>query len=157
MAGTMHTNDTRSIFTVLENAGLKPYQYLPSLRLLVHHTLVPKICPKCNGTGEIHEEGIKDTSCAECYGTGAKGREVIYEIAFLVPGKVPLDANPAKDFDELIKSGAIIFRSKEEIAKRKFDLGLIDEDVYRSFRGEHIERIKSLIDSTREEEYATAQ
>lgn len=148
MAATMHTNDVKSIFTVLENTGLKPYQYIPSLRLLVHHALVPRMCPKCLGKGIVNkftEEAIIDSNsekeiitCKACSGIGSVGRALIYEIAYLVPGKIPLDCQPSKDFDDLVEKGAILYRSKESVAKMRLDNKEITRDLYDSISGKYI-------------------
>ncbi len=143
MAFSVHTNDVRSIFTVLDNAGLKPVSYLPLLRTLLHHRLVPALCPKCKGTGKLAENG-KEVVCENCFGTGSHDRELIYELAYLIPGKVPLDCNPSKDFDKLIASGAIIYRSAEDVARQKYKDGKISKAVYEGVLGAQIEKIKAI-------------
>lgn len=145
LAGSMHTSDTKSIFTVLENAGLKPYQYLPVCRLFVHHQLVPAVCQKCKGTG-VMSENSEETTCDACFGSGSDGKELIYELAYLVEKKMPLDAKPAEEFEKLIEDSAIIFRSQEQIAWEKYKDGKINEETYKYLMGENVERIKTLVE-----------
>ncbi len=145
VAGSLHTNDVLSIFLVLHRIGLEPFEYLPVLNLLIHHELVPNVCPYCKGKGSIKEIGSNsEKQCNECYGAGSNDRVLIYEYAYLIPGRVPLDCNPIKDFQKLVKEGSIIFKSREEVARKRFENGEINQDIYESITGKHYEEIRKI-------------
>jgi general secretion pathway protein E/type IV pilus assembly protein PilB len=91
---TLHTNDSVSVITRLENMGLEPYLIAAVLRCSVAQRLVRKICPSCGKkvpvTGQVQsllkKYGVtgdavyESTGCPVCENTGYKGRTVISEV-----------------------------------------------------------------------------
>ena len=96
---TLHTNDAPSAVTRLIDIGVKPFLVSTSLRAVLAQRLVRKICPKCTQpyqptVAELRSLNIspamasaanfaKGTGCANCNGTGFRGRLVIVEL-FLI-------------------------------------------------------------------------
>ena len=96
---TLHTNDAPSAVTRLIDIGVKPVLVSTSLRAVLAQRLVRKICPKCTQpyqptAAELRSLNIspamasaanfaKGTGCANCNGTGFRGRLVIVEL-FLI-------------------------------------------------------------------------
>jgi type IV pilus assembly protein PilB len=93
---TLHTNDAPSAVTRLVDIGIKPFLVASSTRCLMAQRLVRKICKKCGAPftppeNELHALGItpdimktattmKGRGCADCSGTGCRGRMGIFEI-----------------------------------------------------------------------------
>jgi general secretion pathway protein E/type IV pilus assembly protein PilB len=96
---TLHTNDAPSAVTRLIDIGVKPFLVSTSLRAVLGQRLVRKICPKCTQpyqptAAELRSLNIspamasaanfaKGAGCANCNGTGFRGRLVIVEL-FLI-------------------------------------------------------------------------
>ena len=66
---TLHTNDSVSCITRLQNLGIEPYLISSVLRLCLAQRLVRKLCTACNGNG-----------CIACNHIGYKGRMVVSEV-----------------------------------------------------------------------------
>jgi general secretion pathway protein E/type IV pilus assembly protein PilB len=93
---TLHTNDAPSAVTRLVDIGIKPFLVASSTRCLMAQRLVRKICKKCGAPftppeNELHALSItpdmaktatmmKGRGCADCSGTGCRGRMGIFEI-----------------------------------------------------------------------------
>jgi general secretion pathway protein E/type IV pilus assembly protein PilB len=96
---TLHTNDAPSAVTRLIDIGVKPFLVSTSLRATLGQRLVRKICSKCRQpyaptSSELRSLGInaaqaaaatfaRGAGCANCNGTGFRGRLSIVEL-FLV-------------------------------------------------------------------------
>ncbi len=93
---TLHTNDAPGAVTRLVDIGVKPFLVASSTRCLMAQRLVRKICKKCGQPftppeNELRALGItpemlqtaspmKGKGCADCSGTGCRGRMGIFEI-----------------------------------------------------------------------------
>jgi general secretion pathway protein E/type IV pilus assembly protein PilB len=91
---TLHTNDSVSVITRLENMGLEPYLIAAVLRCSVAQRLVRKICPACKKKVSISKEArsmlkkhavsgdslYESTGCPACDYSGYKGRTIISEV-----------------------------------------------------------------------------
>jgi general secretion pathway protein E/type IV pilus assembly protein PilB len=91
---TLHTNDSISVITRLENMGLEPYLIAAVLRSSVAQRLVRKVCPSCRKKVPITKQALslftkykvqgdamyESTGCPDCEYTGYKGRTVISEV-----------------------------------------------------------------------------
>jgi type IV pilus assembly protein PilB len=93
---TLHTNDAPSAVTRLVDIGVKPFLVASSCRCLMAQRLVRKICKKCGAPfmppdNELMALSItpdmvktatmmKGKGCADCSGTGCRGRMGIFEI-----------------------------------------------------------------------------
>ncbi|MDR2943307.1 MAG: GspE/PulE family protein [Treponema sp.] len=120
---TLHTNDSISVITRLENMGLEPYLIAAVLRCSVAQRLVRKICPSCrkkvSATKKVksllEKHGVsgntvyESSGCSDCEHTGYKGRTVISEV-FMVD----------KNIEELIAER----RPVKEIVKYSLNAGM---------------------------------
>ncbi|HTR41456.1 MAG TPA: ATPase, T2SS/T4P/T4SS family [Pseudomonadales bacterium] len=93
---TLHTNDAPGAVTRLVDIGIKPFLVASSTRCLMAQRLVRKICKNCGAPftppdNELHALNItpdmiktaspmKGKGCANCSGTGCRGRMGIFEI-----------------------------------------------------------------------------
>lgn len=96
---TLHTNDAPSALTRLVDMGIEPYLLSSSVLGVLAQRLVRRICPHCRmqyaptlaeleALGLSQEVFFRGGGCAECFGTGYKGRLGIYELmAFTSPLK----------------------------------------------------------------------
>ena len=92
---TLHTNDSASAVTRLLDMDIEPYLVSSSVMAIIAQRLVRVICPECKcaytpsegvlatlgvdaGQGAI--ELCRGTGCAECLGTGYRGRTGIFEM-----------------------------------------------------------------------------
>ncbi|MDL2297550.1 GspE/PulE family protein [Synergistaceae bacterium OttesenSCG-928-D05] len=84
---TLHTNDSISAVTRLEDMGIEPYLVAGSLLGVVAQRLVRRICPFCKEevetSGIILKHGVKKAwqgrGCEQCGHTGYLGRFGLYE------------------------------------------------------------------------------
>jgi type IV pilus assembly protein PilB len=92
---TVHTNDAPCTIARMVDMGLEPYLIASSLLVVIAQRLVRRICPKCkvpdpealppaDGTGAHGADGpaqfYRGAGCAECDGTGYRGRIGVFEI-----------------------------------------------------------------------------
>jgi general secretion pathway protein E len=103
---TLHTNDAPSALTRLVDMGIEPYLLTSSVVGVLAQRLVRTICPSCRTSydppaTELVELGFSEAApfyqgqgCQNCFGSGYKGRQGVYEI-------MPL-TNPVKR--QLLKS-----------------------------------------------------
>jgi general secretion pathway protein E len=132
---TLHTNSAASTMTRLRDMGLEDYLMTATLKAVLAQRLVRRLCPTCK-TAEPAPAGIVERfgldrlattpqivlhhpkGCAECRGTGFRGRRAIAEL--LVPNRA---------IDKLIFDGAddsAIERTAVEGGMRPiFDSGLL--------------------------------
>ncbi|MBL4889909.1 MAG: Flp pilus assembly complex ATPase component TadA [Candidatus Lindowbacteria bacterium] len=96
---TLHTNDTFSASTRLQDMGVEPYLLGSTLRGVLAQRLVRKLCADCReevviDSGEAASIGVEDGTkvfapkgCDSCDGLGFRGRVGIFEL-LPVEGKV---------------------------------------------------------------------
>ncbi len=93
---TLHTNDAAGAVARLVDLGVKPYLLAATLRAVVAQRLVRRICPGCSRPAEptsVELCGLdldaatlaeanwrRGTGCAECLGSGYRGRLGVYEL-----------------------------------------------------------------------------
>lgn len=94
---TLHTNDAPSAITRLIDMGVKPFLVASSIQAIMGQRLARILCPKCKAPDPnpdwkmlklvgINEEELangtlmKPVGCAECQGTGYRGRRAIFEL-----------------------------------------------------------------------------
>ncbi len=93
---TLHTNDAPSTINRLLNMGVEPFLVASSINLIMAQRLVRIVCPQCKEPTEIAPEALVDIGappdvaggmqcfhgggCANCGGTGYKGRIALYEV-----------------------------------------------------------------------------
>jgi general secretion pathway protein E len=93
---TLHTNDAPSALTRLVDMGIEPYLLSSSVVGILAQRLIRTICPHCKtgyppmqrelddlslAVSSLHEGLLyQGKGCAECYGSGYKGRRGIFEL-----------------------------------------------------------------------------
>jgi general secretion pathway protein E len=96
---TLHTNDSASAITRLQEMGVESYLLSSCLLAVMAQRLVRKICPHCKREQEVKQEYIQDAAevlgvepsavperlwkgegCQHCANTGYSGRTGIYEL-----------------------------------------------------------------------------
>ncbi|MEY4119015.1 MAG: hypothetical protein RLZZ116_2343 [Planctomycetota bacterium] len=94
---TLHTNDAPSAITRLIDMGVKPFLVASSIQAIMGQRLARVLCEKCKApdpspdrkmlrlVGISDEEAamgkiMKAVGCAECSGTGYRGRRAIFEL-----------------------------------------------------------------------------
>ncbi len=84
---TLHTNDAPSAITRLTDMGVENYLICSSLVSVLAQRLVRKICPQCKRPAGKHLTPTGDeidvfrgAGCANCSGTGYRGRVGIFEL-----------------------------------------------------------------------------
>ncbi|HXV84348.1 MAG TPA: type IV-A pilus assembly ATPase PilB, partial [Candidatus Binatia bacterium] len=94
---TLHTNDAPSTVDRLINMGVETFLLVSSINLIAAQRLVRRICEKCKEAVEVSPEilinlGVDSSEvgagfpifhgrgCANCNGTGYRGRLAIYEV-----------------------------------------------------------------------------
>jgi len=81
---TLHTNDAASAATRLIDMGIEPYLVSSSLLGVMAQRLVRRVCPACNKrTAPSSQEAPAGVPCANCGGTGYRGRMGIFELLVL--------------------------------------------------------------------------
>ena len=128
---TIHTNSAWGTITRLVDMGVPPYMVASTLNLSVAQRLVRKLCPHCKESQKFNKEllppGFKadrkiseyyvPVGCDQCYYTGYKGRQALYEI-------IPID-NQLKQY---IREG--IYEINEYLEHKKiFDLSYVAFDM----------------------------
>lgn len=81
---TLHTNDSISSITRLQEMGVEPYLIAAALRMIIAQRLVRMIC-SCSKAGVTITDNnekmtTKSAGCKDCNYTGYKGRTALYEI-----------------------------------------------------------------------------
>jgi len=100
---TLHTNDAPGAVTRLIDMGIKPFLVASAVRAVMAQRLVRRVCKNCAAPYEpeadllqlmgLDQEFVKNSKlmkgrgCAECGGSGYKGRMGIYEI-FMVTTEI---------------------------------------------------------------------
>jgi type IV pilus assembly protein PilB len=123
---TLHTNDAPSTLTRLLNMGVDHFLVASAVNTIVAQRLVRKLCPFCKrkaqlGSDELVELGLEEreaagsetfepVGCAECNGTGYKGRSGIYEVLTMTP-----------ELQEMVLARATVM----EIRKTAIEQGMI--------------------------------
>jgi type IV pilus assembly protein PilB len=120
---TLHTNDAPSTIDRLINMGVETFLLTSSINLIAAQRLVRKICDKCKEPVEVTASTLINLGldpaevsggfptmhgrgCANCNGTGYRGRLAIYEILVL-----------HEALKELILRGASTIELKREAVK----------------------------------------
>ncbi|RKW37189.1 MAG: type II secretion system protein GspE [Lachnospiraceae bacterium] len=118
---TLHTNDTASSISRLEDMGIEPFMVSTSVVGIIAQRLVKRICPKCkqeyiSTPDEMSAMKLskpiklyKGKGCNNCNGTGFSGRIAIHEILVM---------------DREIKSMVNRRVSIDEIKQRCIDKGM---------------------------------
>ena len=97
---TLHTNDAVGAISRLVNLGMKPYDVGEVVSAVIAQRLVRRVCPNCAQPYELPEDHFwrkrynipagrvvlkRGCGCAECAGTGYRGRIAVNEIMVNTP------------------------------------------------------------------------
>lgn len=98
LLSTLHTNDTASAITRLVDLGVQPFLLNSTLVGVMAQRLLRRVCDKCAEEVALTPEQLsalrlpqqqhlvrKGKGCAECRGTGHKGRTGIFELLDMTP------------------------------------------------------------------------
>src|ERR1041384_6376642 len=123
---TLHTNDAPSTISRLMNMGIEPFLVATSVNLIQAQRLVRRVCKECKIEVHHPEEALidvgfpasevkdiktfKGAGCANCNGTGYKGRVGLYEVMEVT-----------EDLRELILVGA----SGLELRRKSIEEGML--------------------------------
>ncbi len=93
---TLHTNDAPSTISRLLNMGVEPFLITASVNLVLAQRLARRVCKDCRQKEDIDKQSLLDLGmtaeqaqkaeiligkgCANCAGTGYKGRVALYEV-----------------------------------------------------------------------------
>lgn len=96
VVSTLHTNDAPGTVVRLTEMGVAPYIITSTVNLIVAQRLVGKICDSCKAPVDVPPQTLlnlgvpqaelqdykvfEGKGCANCNGTGIKGRAAIYEL-----------------------------------------------------------------------------
>lgn len=96
VVSTLHTNDAPSTVIRLTEMGVAPYIITSTVNLIVAQRLVGRVCESCKAPVEVPAQTLinlgvpanevgdyklfRGKGCANCNGTGIKGRAAIYEL-----------------------------------------------------------------------------
>src|SRR5204863_4434727 len=89
---TIHTNDSLSAVSRLQDMGIEPFLLAATLRVLEAQRLIRRLCKECKESYdcdpetsrlhgfEIGQRLFRPKGCDTCRGTGYKGRVGIFEV-----------------------------------------------------------------------------
>jgi len=141
--GTLHTNDSISTITRLEQMGAERYMVSESMLGAVAQRLIRKICPYCKHEYYLKEEELKwlkpyldedmkfykGLGCKYCNFTGYLGREMISEV-FIVNSEIQKLINESADRSKILevaKKGGFVTMIEDGINKLKKGITTIEE------------------------------
>lgn len=130
---TLHTNDAASAATRLIDMGIEPYLVSSSLLGVMAQRLVRRVCPACNKrAASSSQEAPAGVPCANCGGTGYRGRMGIFELLVLDDDfreLILVDARAHKIMQLAVSKG---MRSLRDDGLQKMTHGLTTpEEVFR--------------------------
>jgi type IV pilus assembly protein PilB len=126
---TIHTNDSLSAVTRLQDMGIEPFLLACTLRVLEAQRLVRKLCPHCKEPYEVTEDlaeahGLtvgetlyRPKGCLQCRRLGYRGRVGVFEVVRITPRLTSL-IQKRTPLDQLRKA------AREEGMKMLFDSAL---------------------------------
>jgi type IV pilus assembly protein PilB len=145
---TLHTNDCPATVDRLINMGAEPFLLTSSINLILAQRLVRKICEKCKEPVETAPEilinlGVdsadvsagfptfRGKGCANCAGTGYRGRLAVYEVMVMREALKELILKGASAMElkrEAVKQGMTTLRMSA-LQKVKDGLTTVDETI----------------------------
>ena len=141
--GTLHTNDSISTITRLEQMGAERYMVSESMLGAVAQRLIRKICPHCKHKYYPKEEELKwlkpyldenmefykGLGCKYCNFTGYLGREMISEV-FIVNSEIQKLINEGADRSRILeaaKKSGFVTMIEDGVNKLKLGITTIEE------------------------------
>lgn len=138
---TVHANNAFDVIGRFTNMGIEPYNFVSSLNCILAQRLVRKICTMCKRPSNIDPQLLEESNlgvfnkvdtvfyegigCADCNGTGFRGREAITEFLNLSDNikEMILDRKPPSEIRKyaIEEEGLVTMR---ESAVKKFMEGI---------------------------------
>ncbi len=120
---TLHTNSAPSAIPRMIDLGVRPFLLSGSINLIIAQRLVRKLCQACKGAGK---------GCAECRGTGYKGRVALIETLKITPRIEELIAKQANvtEYERVAREEGMIPMREDGLAKVKAGI-TTEEEVNR--------------------------
>ena len=124
---TVHANSVLDVLGRFLNMGVEPYNFVSSLNCILAQRLVRIICPHCRQRVDYEddylvESGLNPTEwrgfpfyegsgCAECSGTGFRGRTAIHELLDLTEPirEMILDRRPTSEIKRKAREDGMTF------------------------------------------------
>jgi type IV pilus assembly protein PilB len=145
LLSTLHTNDAPATITRLFDLGVQPFLVASSLLGVVAQRLVRRVCPACTtpqaltgdtvekagGASRLPADGqwVAGAGCAECGGSGMKGRIAIHEVLVIDDEMRDLISNRAPEhaLRKAARAGGMQTLLEDGIAKAARGLTTLDE------------------------------
>jgi type IV pilus assembly protein PilB len=127
---TLHTNYATEAISTLRNMGVPSFLIASALTGVVAQRLVRQICPECKTTyapsaGLLKSLGLppsvkrlyRGKGCANCYGTGTRGRTGIFEVFDITPAirKMIVEDEPVEKITKTVKMKTMGDRCREKV------------------------------------------
>ncbi len=123
---TLHTNGAPETISRLMNMGIEPFLVATSVHLICAQRLIRRICTSCSEVQDLPPQALieagftpaesktvkvsKGKGCANCNGTGYKGRTGLYEVM---------------EIDDEIRELILVGASALELKKKAIEKGMI--------------------------------
>ena len=142
---TVHTNDAPSTIVRLLNMGVEPFLVASSVNLVLSQRLARLICSDCRAPTKIPLEVLTElgvspgeapslicyrgAGCAQCSGSGYRGRTTLYEVMPLSDElrKLILTAAPANEIKRMAVCAGMKSLRQGGLAKLKAGLTTVEE------------------------------
>lgn len=118
---TLHTNSAPSTIPRLLDLGVRKFLLSGSINLIIAQRLVRKICPVCKRSAEM-------ATCANCKGTGYRGRVALIEAMKITP-KINLliqSGGSVSEFEQAARDDGMVTMFQDGMEKVR--LGVTTED-----------------------------
>ncbi len=145
---TLHTNDAPSTVDRMINMGVEPFLLTSSINLIAAQRLVRRICENCKEPVEVNSDVLvnlgvdaaevaggfstfRGRGCANCNGTGYRGRLAIYEVMVMHEGLKEMILRDASSIElkrEAVKLGMSTLRMSA-LQKVRDGLTTIEETI----------------------------
>ena len=140
---TIHTNDSLSAVSRLQDMGIEPFLLSSTLRVLEAQRLIRRLCKECKTPYECDAETarrhgldparplFKPKGCPACRGTGYRGRIGIFEVIRITPKLATLIQNraPVPALRQSARDQGMKLLSESAIDKVREGLSSLEESL----------------------------
>ncbi|HVC98511.1 MAG TPA: ATPase, T2SS/T4P/T4SS family [Pirellulales bacterium] len=140
---TIHTNDSLSSISRLQDMGIEPFLLAATLRVLEAQRLIRRLCKECKHayecdpeTSRLHgfEDGLqlfRPKGCDNCRGTGYRGRVGIFEVVRITPrmGELIQKRTPLPDLRLAAKDEGMKMLADSALDKVRQGLTSLEEAI----------------------------
>jgi type IV pilus assembly protein PilB len=146
---TMHTNDSLSAVSRLQDMGIEPFLLAPTLRVLQAQRLIRRLCKECKvpyecdpETAKIHafEVGqplFRPKGCEACRGTGYRGRIGVFEVVRITPrmGELIQARAPLAELRQAARDEGMKMLADSAVEKVRQGITSLEEAITASMAG----------------------